>query len=81
MIIKFYSKTCGPCKVLSRILDKNSIEHVSLDIREEHSQDLIDKYSITSVPTLLKVDDEGNIIDRLKDIKESTVIEFCKNEK
>lgn len=79
-IIKFYSKTCGPCKVLSRILDKNSIQHISLDIMDEHSQELIDKYNIISVPTLLKVDDKGNIIDKLKNIKESTVIEFC-NEK
>jgi glutaredoxin len=80
MIIKFHSKTCGPCKVLSRILDKHSIQHVSLDIKDEHSQELIDKYNIISIPTLLKVDDDGNIIDKLKDIKESTVIEFC-NEK
>lgn len=60
-IIKFYSDTCGPCKVLSKRIKEAGIEVKEVNI--EDGSDLINKYSIKAVPTLVKVD-SGIVIGR-----------------
>lgn len=62
-IIKFYSNTCGPCKVLESNLNKAQIEHISIDV-EVDSENLIDKYNIKGIPTLIKLNDEDEVIDK-----------------
>lgn len=62
-IIKFYSNTCGPCKVLESNLNKAQIEHISIDV-EVDSENLIDKYNIRGIPTLIKLNDEDEVIDK-----------------
>ena len=60
-ILKFYSKTCGPCKVLERNLKQTDIVYKNIDVTSEEGLALLDKYNIISVPTLLKID--GDKID------------------
>ena len=54
-IIKFYSPTCGPCKVLDRNLKIANIEYTSIDVTDSSFEELIEKYQIHSVPTLVKL--------------------------
>ena len=62
-ILKFGSKTCGPCMAMSNNLKKLKIDYVNCEVDE--SEDLIDKYDITSIPTLIAIDDEDEEVDRL----------------
>jgi thiol-disulfide isomerase/thioredoxin len=67
-VYKFYSPTCGPCKVLEKNLQESGIEYESIDITKEESDELVAKYSIMSIPTLIGVGDNGESILRHKGI-------------
>lgn len=60
-ILKFYSKTCGPCKALERNLKQTDIVYKDIEISSEEGMELADKYGIMSIPTLVKID--GDKID------------------
>ena len=66
-LIKFESTWCGPCKMLSPILDRiakdnSSINFGKVDIDE--SSDLASEYKIMSVPTLVLFEN-GKEVNRL----------------
>jgi thioredoxin-related protein len=64
-IIKFYTKTCGQCKALSRALeDFNLIPIESVDC-EEDPEELSIKFQIRSLPTLVIVDSKGEFLRKI----------------
>lgn len=65
-ILKFYSDTCGPCKVLSKNLKEAGIEVEEINI--ENNDNLVYKYNIRNIPTLIKLDDNNTVIDRFTGI-------------
>lgn len=67
-VYKFYSPTCGPCKVLEKNLQESGIEYESIDITKEENDELISKYNIMTIPTLIKTGDNGESIFRNKGI-------------
>lgn len=57
-LIDFYATWCGPCKVLSKKLDDfKACDVLKIDVEDEENEDLVEKYQIKSVPTLVLVDD------------------------
>jgi len=74
MIIKFYSTTCGPCKILEKQLkDNNLIVDKSININDDTNNFVI-KYNITNVPTLLKLNDGGVEVDRITNLVDLKVL-------
>lgn len=61
-LLKFESKTCVPCKVLSKNLESVDlgidIEVIDIDVYP----DLVDEYMIRGVPTLLHLPSRRSII-------------------
>lgn len=62
-IIKFYSPTCGPCKVLDKNLKTANIEYTSINVTDPSFEELIEKYQIHSVPTLVKLNGD-KVVDK-----------------
>lgn len=60
-VIKIYSDTCGPCKVLEKNLMLAGVPHESINILSEEAEDIIEKYEIRSVPTLLVFNNDGKL--------------------
>jgi thioredoxin-like negative regulator of GroEL len=77
-ILKFSADYCQPCKSLTGILEKYGItNYEEIDICSEEGSLLTSKYRVRSVPTLIKLDNEGNVLDTLVGVKpDSDIKEF-----
>ncbi len=66
VIVDFWAEWCGPCKMLTPILEELSDEMkneiIVVKINLDNNQDLAMKYSIRSIPSLLLFK-EGNLVD------------------
>lgn len=66
VLIDFYADWCGPCKRLSPIVDKVSVDNkdvkfVRIDV--DKNKDLMTKYNVSSIPTLVVIEN-GEEINR-----------------
>ena len=71
VLIDVYANWCGPCKMLSPIIDElaNEIDNINfykLDIDE--SEDIARRYGIMSIPTLL-IFDNGELKEKIVGFK------------
>ncbi len=78
-VLDFTGKWCSTCIVLDRILEsevipkyKNKVKFVKIDIEE--NEDLIKKYDILSVPTLILLKDDKEIWRKSGSIAKDEVI-------
>lgn len=63
-IVKFGAPWCGPCRVQDPILDELSQEGYDVEkINVDENEEMVEKYDISTVPTLLFFDD-GKLVDR-----------------
>lgn len=71
---KFYATWCGPCKMLSPILEEIRNEYTQIDMLtidvDEHF-DLASKYGVKSVPTVV-IEKNGVEVKRFVGIKSKT---------
>ncbi len=74
-IIRFTASWCEPCKMLAKTLEdienKPNIEVIDIDV---NTSDAI-KFGIRGVPTLVKLDDENNVVDRIVGMKPKAELE------
>lgn len=77
VLVDFYSKTCGPCKMLEFILKDvdqtygDQVKIIKVDFEE--NPDLIEKYQIESYPTLVMFKD-GKEVARKSGLQQKPVI-------
>ena len=76
MLLKFYSKTCGPCKMLAFVLkdiDKSNPDFPIYTIDFDQNQELKESCGVKGFPTLLFMKD-GQEVDRMEGLKQKTQI-------
>ena len=64
-LIKLYATWCKPCVELSEMLTEHNIPHDSIDVDSLDGEGMVSKYSIKALPTLLKFDDDNNLLNTL----------------
>ena len=60
MITKFYTQSCGPCKMLTSVLDELGVEYKEVDV-EADMQTAIDNH-VSSVPTLINTETGSRLV-------------------
>ena len=66
VLVDFYAEWCGPCKMLSPIVDQVAQENEDIKVVKvniDESQDLAMKYQVMTIPTLVVIK-EGKEINR-----------------
>ncbi len=76
MLLEFYSKTCGPCKMLSFVLkdiDKANPDFPIYTIDFNENEALKDSFGVKGFPTMLFMKD-GKEVSRLEGLKQKPAI-------
>jgi len=76
MLVKFYSKTCGPCKMLAFVLrdiDKMMPDFKIFTIDFDQNKELKERLDVKGFPTMLFMKD-GKEVDRLTGLKQKPAI-------
>lgn len=81
VLIDFYAEWCGPCKMMSPIIDrianeKNDVIVAKVDVDEE--PEIANAYSIQSIPTLVVLRDGKLLNKTIGYIPYESVIELLK---
>ena len=84
VLVDFWATWCGPCKMLSPVIDKVSeevedVKFVSVDVDE--SEELAIKYGISSIPCLIIFKDGAEKGRNLGVVPKSKVIDFIDQNK
>ncbi len=88
IIIDFYAEWCGPCKMMTPMIEEIAKEYKDqltiLKVDIDKCPDLIKKYNIMSIPTLLYLNEKKEVIDQIsgfhnKDLLIKKTNEIIKN--
>lgn len=66
VLVDFYADWCGPCKMLSPIVEQleNEISYIKVaKVNVDNLEDIARNYSVMSIPTLILFKN-GNVIDK-----------------
>ena len=79
-VIRFTASWCQPCKAMASILEEINtnipIEVIDIDAQ----QDVAIEYGIRGVPTLVKIDNNGNVAGRMVGVKAKNLVEEFLND-
>ena len=72
--MKFYSPCCGQCKVVAKEFKDHPIDAPVKDINVMENPEAVDKYNVKSLPTILLLNDEDEVVETWHGIVKSEVI-------
>ena len=74
-LLQFKAVWCNPCKQQTKELEENpvDVELVPIDV-DEDDKDLAAKYSIRSIPTMILLSDNEEILNRWTGVTKSSII-------
>lgn len=64
-ILKFSASWCGPCKMMSKVLEGMELPCPVEEIDIDHNDQLPQQFGIRGVPTIVAVNDAGEELGRL----------------
>lgn len=68
-VLKFFSPTCGPCRVMSKILSTlEGVKVQDVDVTDEDNQSLLDKWKPRIVPTIIILNEEDQLVKEFRGI-------------
>ena len=79
-LLQFKASWCNPCKQQTKEFEENpvDVDLEAIDV-DEDDKDLATQYSIRSIPTMVLVGDNDEVINRWTGVtKSSTINEFIK---
>ena len=76
VLVDFYATWCGPCQMLSPVLEEISVENsdfeiVKVDVDKNH--ELAKNYKIMAVPTMI-IFKNGEVVDKIEGLVSKEVI-------
>jgi len=82
-LIKFTSNMCGECKRVEPVVNEvvkdyqDSIHYVSIpvQINNKYNEEMMEKYNITLVPTIIILDKNHKIVKRIEGYVDKTTLE------
>lgn len=79
VLVDFFATWCGPCKMLSPVLEEvanenPSVKVVKIDVDQE--PDLAQEYNVMSIPTLLLFKDGQKVASTMGYMAKAKVLEF-----
>ena len=78
VLIDFYANWCGPCKMLSPVLEKVSDEVKILKVNVDDYQELARSYGVMSIPCVILFDNNKEIKRNVGFMPEGKLREFIK---
>jgi len=64
-LIKFYADWCQPCKMLSKVMKNIEFPYPVEEVNIDKDNETTMNYGIRSVPALLLIDENNNIVKRM----------------
>lgn len=72
--MKFYSPCCGQCRVVAREFKDNPINVPIENINVVEEPEIVDKYNVKGLPTILLLNDKEEVLETWHGIVKSEVI-------
>lgn len=78
VLVDFYAEWCGPCKMLSPIMDEIAKENIVYKVNTDNESELAREYGIMSIPCVIAFKD-GKEINRSIGLKsKEDILEMIK---
>ena len=78
VLVDFFATWCGPCKMLSPILEKAESNIKVIKVDTDEFEDLARKYGVMSIPTLVLLEDGKEIKRNIGFIDKESLETFLK---
>ena len=75
-VIKFYATWCGPCKMMTPIVEsvaKNLPDVHFFEVNVDDDRNMANAYDVTTLPTIVILDN-GKVVDKLIGFKSAAVL-------
>lgn len=78
VLVDFYANWCGPCKMLSPVLEKISNEIKVVKVNVDSNQELAREYGVMSIPCLILFEEGKEIKRNIGFMPETKLKDFIK---
>lgn len=81
VLVDFYADWCGPCKMLSPVVDEVAQENEDvkvIKINVDEAQDLAMEYKVMSIPTLVVIKNSREVARSVGVVDKSEIVEMLK---
>ena len=77
VLVDFYADWCGPCKMMSPVIDKIAEENSTVKVGKvnvDENPEIVSKYGIMSIPTIM-IFENGNLMKKFIGLTSKSEIE------